>query len=82
MIAFLDKSGTHAGSKVTAIAGYVIKPEALLSLESEWSLALREFDVNELHMREFVPPHGKFSRWDNTRKRDLVGTAHFRNSPA
>ena len=72
MIAFLDESGTHAGSKVTAMAGYVITHDALPFLEKEWSLTLAEYELDELHMREFVPPHGKHSRWDDKRKREML----------
>jgi hypothetical protein len=73
MIAFLDESGTHTGSKVTAMAGYVIKPDALPVLEHQWVSTLKEFQLDELHMKEFVPPHGKYSRWDEMRKRELLG---------
>jgi hypothetical protein len=72
MIAFLDESGTHAGSRVTAMAGYLIKPDALPVLENQWSSTLREFQLDELHMREFVPPHGKYSEWDEERRRTLL----------
>lgn len=72
MIAFLDESGTHAGSRVTAMAGYVIKPDVLLVLENQWSSTLKEFQLDQLHMREFVPPHGKCSEWDEERRQTLL----------
>jgi len=72
MIAFLDESGTHAGSRVTAMAGYVIKPDALPLLEKEWISTLKEFQLDELHMKEFVPPHGRYSQWDKVQKRTLL----------
>jgi hypothetical protein len=72
MIAFLDESGTHAGSRVTAMAGYLIKSDALQVLENQWSSTLKEFQLDELHMREFVPPHGKYSEWDAERRRTLL----------
>lgn len=72
MIAFLDESGTHTGSRVTAMAGYVITADALRLLEEEWCSALAEYELDELHMKEFVPPHGKYANWNNERKREML----------
>lgn len=72
MQAFLDESGTHAGSRVTAMAGYVIDDDALLLLETEWIATLQKYGMDELHMREFVPPYGKYSHWDGQKKRETL----------
>jgi hypothetical protein len=72
MIAFLDESGTHTSSRVTAMAGYVITTDALPLLEKEWCSVLAEYELDELHMKEFVPPHGKHASWDNERKREML----------
>jgi hypothetical protein len=80
MRAFLDESGTHAGSRVIAVAGYVISSEALPLLEEQWLAILEKHSIDELHMREFVPPHGKYSGWSEKEKRavlePLIGLIH------
>jgi hypothetical protein len=70
--AFLDESGTHAGSQVTTIAGYLISSEALPLLEDSWLAVLKKHGMVELHMKEFVPPHGKLSRWSEKQKRAVL----------
>jgi hypothetical protein len=69
---FLDESGTHEGSLVTAMAGYLIQAEAVQQLESEWLAVLSEHGLDELHMREFVPPHGRYAHWKESDKRSLL----------
>ena len=80
MRAFLDESGTHAGSRVVAVAGYVISSEDLPLLEEQWLAILDKHSISELHMREFVPPHGKYSGWSENEKRavlePLIGLIH------
>jgi hypothetical protein len=70
--AFLDESGTHAGSKITAMAGYLISPDSLPLLEDEWVAVLKKHGMDELHMKEFVPPHGKHSHWSEKEKRAVL----------
>jgi hypothetical protein len=72
MYAFLDESGTHSGSRVITIAGYVISPENLAILELEWRAVLAKYGMGELHMKEFVPPHGRYSHWSVGEKRSLI----------
>jgi Protein of unknown function (DUF3800) len=74
MEAFLDESGTHAGSKIIALAGYVISAEALPRLQHSWLNALEGHSLEELHMKDFVPPHGKHSQWNEEKKRGLLKT--------
>lgn len=74
MEAFLDESGTHAGSKVIALAGYVISSDRLPHLQKDWLDTLAEHGLEELHMRDFVPPHGKHSQWSEQKKRGLLET--------
>jgi len=80
MIAFLDESGTHSGSRVITVAGYVISSEAVPLLEAEWLAILKNHSMDELHMKEFVPPHGKYSRWNEEQRRvvleSLIGLIH------
>lgn len=72
MRAFLDESGTHAGSLVTAVAGYLIPADSVALLENEWTELLALHELSELHMKEFVPPHGKYAHWNDAKKRSLL----------
>lgn len=80
MEAFLDESGTHAESRAITVAGYVISPESLPVLERKWRSLLGKYGMDELHMKEFVPPHGKYSQWPEEKKRSLfealIGLIH------
>jgi hypothetical protein len=69
--AFLDESGTHAGSLVTAMAGYVISSEALPLLKSEWLALLSQHEMDELHMKEFLSLRMGSIRTGRKRKSDL-----------
>ena len=72
LLAFLDESGTHSGSKVIALAGYVISANALPRLEKAWLDTLAKCGLEELHMKDFVPPHGRHCQWGEQKKRDLL----------
>lgn len=73
-ITFLDESGTHRGSRVVTVAGFMIPSESLQELEQEWRVELDRHNIAELHMREFVPPHGSCSGWSAEARRALLGS--------
>jgi hypothetical protein len=53
--AYFDESGTHAGSRVTGVAGYIGPVEAWDALEAEWVIELQRFsndtgrDISAFH---------------------------------
>lgn len=61
MIVILDESGTHAGSRALSVAGFVIAQDSIPPLLQEWEGELKRNQIEFLHMRDFVPPHGKYS---------------------
>ena len=69
---FLDESGTHDGSKVAAMAGFLVTPENWPLLEAAWLETLAKHGLSELHMKEFVPPGGKLCHWSEEQKKDLL----------
>jgi len=69
---FLDESGTHEGALVTVMAGFAILEANIPVLESEWLEILSEHGLHELHMREFVPPHGRQADWSDSKRRALL----------
>jgi hypothetical protein len=61
VIVVLDESGTHAGSLAIAVAGFAIYEDRQSVLETEWRQVLDAFGIQKLHMKDFVPPHGKYA---------------------
>jgi len=80
MKVFLDESGTHEGSRAVAVAGYLISDDNQARLQVEWAEVLAKWNVKELHMREFVPPHGKYAGMTGEEKialfSELIATIH------
>jgi hypothetical protein len=57
--AYFDDSGTHHGSRVALLAGFVATTEVWRSLKREWSALLGEFTgygVTHFHAREHCWP--------------------------
>src|SRR5689334_5463867 len=46
MMAYFDKSGTHDGSPVMCVAGYLLSAEQSFRLDREWAECLREFEAH------------------------------------
>lgn len=65
MKAFFDETGTHDGSDITGIGGFVGTAEAWEKLEPKWLEVLAEFadkGVSWFHMSEAVAQRGQFDR--------------------
>lgn len=62
--AYIDESGTHAGSPIVAVGGYLIKKSAAKKMDREWKLALTAYDLPYFHMVDCAhgaPPFDKLS---------------------
>jgi hypothetical protein len=65
--AYFDETGTHDGSAITAIGGYVGSQESWASLETEWLAILEPYrnkGVRYFHMAEALAQEGQFGRID------------------
>lgn len=60
--AFFDESGTHAGSPVLCVAGYVFSKRNARLLSREWEKVLRQFDLPYFHMVDCAHGNGVFAR--------------------
>lgn len=58
---YMDESGTHGGSEVVAVAGYLASYENWLRFESEWNQAMALYCVKDFHMSEFEGHFGEFA---------------------
>jgi uncharacterized protein DUF3800 len=63
--AYLDASGTHQGSPVVAMAGFVATARAWAKIAKGWTSVLKSFGLPYFHMKEFAsaigPRFGRFS---------------------
>jgi hypothetical protein len=62
---FFDDTGTHQGSRVTGIGGFVGAADAWTALEPKWASVLDEFadkGVRWLHASEAIAQKGQFAR--------------------
>jgi Protein of unknown function (DUF3800) len=69
--AYFDESGTHDGSKVLTVAGYIGDPAAWVHFEGEWRAALEEYGLEFFHMNKFAagaPP--VYARWTREQRLD------------
>ncbi len=58
-VAYLDESGTHAGSENLVVAGYLALADEWIAFETEWRTALAEYGIESFHMTDFsnaAPP--------------------------
>ena len=57
LIVYIDESGTHAGSPLTVMAGYISSPERWNAFEAEWESFLKTQRIDHLHSKELY--HGQ-----------------------
>lgn len=65
---FLDDSGTHAGSSVMALGGFVAREEKWRVFEQEWALALQDYGLDWFHMTDFENRRGRFESWPENKR--------------
>ena len=53
LTAFLDESGTHEGSPVMCVGGFLFNKEQILLLDQEWLETLKWAGINCFHAREY-----------------------------
>lgn len=71
LAAYFDESGTHKGSPILAVAGYVSTVPKWKRFQREWMEALRTAKVDCFHMSEYENRKGIFADWSQ-RKRIAV----------
>ncbi|HWA02650.1 MAG TPA: DUF3800 domain-containing protein [Rhizomicrobium sp.] len=58
--AYFDESGSHEGSSILCVAGYVIEKQNAQRLSEEWSAVLSEYDLPYFHMVDCAHGNGVF----------------------
>lgn len=75
--AYLDDSGTHASSPVIVMGGLMAHEDDWAQIEKEWSEALSDLGLPDMHMSHCEMAKKAFSGWSRDR-RDLA-IVRFRN---
>lgn len=70
--AYLDASGTDAGQRVVAFAGFVSTPVKWVRFTRDWVDVLQRRDVDAFHMAPFFAAKGDFRQWSNERRAEIV----------
>lgn len=68
---YFDESGTHAGSDVVSVAGYVSTPTRWVRFDEEWREAMADYGLEFFHASTFAnraPPYDEWSE-DERHKR-------------
>lgn len=61
--AYFDDSGTHDGSPVVSVAGYLGLPAQWISFETEWKSAIAEFGLNHFGMADYSNKAKPYCEW-------------------
>jgi Protein of unknown function (DUF3800) len=62
--AYFDESGTHDGSPVMCVAGYLFDKEGCLELDAEWKRVLDEYSLPYFRMSACAPGNHPFKHMD------------------
>lgn len=66
--AYFDESGSHAGSKILCVAGYLFEQEAAKALTIEWNQWLEFYGVPYFRMSDCAHGNGPFKGWPVKRR--------------
>jgi len=76
-VAYFDESGTHDGSPILTLAGYIADISQWVEFAREWNEILKQGGLTHFHMSKFEARQGEFRGWDNERRlliqRGLIG---------
>jgi hypothetical protein len=67
LTAHYDESGTHEGSPVTVLAGFVGTTNDWVDFEIEWAKVLRKHGLTHVRAKQFFHRQGQFRRWTDER---------------
>ena len=72
MEVYFDESGTHGGSPVVCIAGYLFRVEQARRLNTEWAETLSRFGVSVYHATDCGNGHGQFAHLRTEERTELT----------
>jgi uncharacterized protein DUF3800 len=74
--AYIDEAGTHGGSPLTVMGGYVARLGQWRHFDEKWVRMLRRYGLTHMHTIEMLQANGQFRRgWDQPRAMELLHKA-------
>jgi hypothetical protein len=68
-----DDSGTDPKSHIAIAACYVSTADQWNRFENEWRGFAKQFGFTKFHMAEFASGNGEFYRWDDAKRKEVIG---------
>lgn len=73
LTAYIDEAGTHDGSPVTVMGGYVSRLGQWRHFDEKWNRLLKRYGLSHMHTIEMLQANGQFRRgWDQVRAGELL----------
>lgn len=72
MSVYFDESGTHDGSPVCCVAGYLFESEQADRLDKEWIEALTEYGISYFHAVDCAHGIKEFKKLSGKQRKELV----------
>ena len=64
--AYIDESGTHKGSSIFCLGGYLFEKDGAAALAQEWQAVLEKKGISFFHMNECCNQQGEFANLSKT----------------
>lgn len=71
--AYFDESGTHSGSDVLTVAGYISSSDGWRIFSAGWQAALTDYSLDHFHMTDFANQAPPFDAWTESKRRECLG---------
>jgi Protein of unknown function (DUF3800) len=73
LTAYLDEAGTHAGTRLTVMAGWVADAERWDTFKTLWTALLQRNGISHVHGTDLQSGKRPFKRWPRARRAALAG---------
>ena len=71
LVAYLDEAGTHAGTRLTVMAGWVADVDRWKRFDTEWATLLARNGISHVHGTNLMSGKGPFKGWPRERRAAL-----------
>src|SRR4051794_4023711 len=73
LTAYLDEAGTHAGTRLTVMAGWVADEDRWNNFEAQWTALLHRNGISHVHGTDLQSGKVPFKGWPRARRAALAG---------
>jgi Protein of unknown function (DUF3800) len=79
-VAFLDESGTHKGSSILALGGYIFTERSSRMFSNAWKAKLSSLNLKFAHMTDCALGFGEYRKWSKEKRvlseKHLISAIH------